>query len=180
MASSENVGGEKPGEKRSTGDWMKRKSSTHLKIEPYPSMWYRCAMASPHRPKIPFELAAPNGTRWSTQKFSSHWTMMWGWSSGWTGIWQYAASMSNVAALEPGDARETALATSAKNPQVHAKSSRLIWELREVLSGESRGYEKSCTTLKTPGLDALSTMPRGAVLKGPIRDSNISRVKGPV
>ena len=68
-----------------------------------------------------------------------------------------------------------------KVPQVHGKSSLLMWELMDVAFGEGLwGKEKLCMAQYFPGFDSLGMNDRGDVWKGPTSASSSACENGPM
>ena len=84
-------------------------------------------------------------------------------------------------AWEPGGRRAMSKATVEKVPQVHGKSSQLMWELMDVTSEEGMcGWEKLWTARYVPGLVVLGTRDKGDDWKGPSARSSWFQLNGPM
>ena len=90
-----------------------------------------------------------------------------------------AESMSRVAASVPGGALMTRFLMSLNIPQSHVKRVESIPSLTEDRKGSFLGKDRSCMTLHSEVEPTLGTVPNGEVQKGPIRNSNREREKGP-
>ena len=89
-----------------------------------------------------------------------------------------AASTSRVAAWVPLGASMTMVDTSWKVPQSQLRLEVSISELSDGQRSSLWGYEKSCISRNSPGVD-FGTTPRGDVRNGPISASRRSGEKGP-
>jgi hypothetical protein len=100
---------------------------------------------------------------------------------GLAGIVLYASATSHTDTCTPGGRCVMSCTMVEKVPQVHGKSSLLMWELINVVSGEGLwGNEKLCIARYFPGFDALGMKDRGEVWKGPNSASGSAREKGPM
>ena len=89
-----------------------------------------------------------------------------------------AESTSSVAASDPSGALITIFLTSLKVPQSHLKSLMLIWSLTDVKFGLFLGKDRTCTIRRSREPTVLGTVPKGDVLKGPIRNSSLIEKMG--